>query len=54
MSKIFEDLVKTKEFQEQLKQIPEEERQTILNSLKDLVERFENMVLKPIENLKDK
>ena len=54
MSKIFEDLVKTKEFQEQLKQIPEEEREKVLKSLKELVEKFENMVLAPLEKLKDK
>lgn len=54
MSKIFENLVKSKEFQEQLKQVPEEERQKVLDSLKELVEKFENMVLTPLEKLKDK
>lgn len=54
MSKVFEDLVKTKEFQEQLKQVPENERETILKSLRDLCENFEKMVLSPLEKLKDK
>lgn len=54
MSKIFEELVNTKEFQEQLAQIPENEREKILSSLKELVEKFENMILLPLEKLKDK
>ncbi len=54
MSKIFEDLVNTKEFQDQLKQVPEGERPKLLASLKELVEKFENMVLTPLEKLKDK
>lgn len=54
MSKIFEELIKTKEFQEQLKQMPEEEKQKIINSIKQVVENFENMVLTPIEKLKDR
>lgn len=54
MAKIFEDLIKTKEFQEQLKQVPEAEREKVLASLKELVEKFENMVLAPLEKLKDK
>jgi len=52
MSKMFDELVSSKEFQDQLKLIPENERQTIINSLKELVEKFENMVLKPFENIK--
>lgn len=54
MSKIFEDLIKTKEFKDQLKQVPEEERKKVLESLKELVEKFENLVLAPLEKLKDK
>lgn len=54
MTKLFEDLVNSKEFQEQLNQIPVEERQTVLNSLKELVEKFENNILRPIEKLKQK
>jgi hypothetical protein len=54
MSTIFEELKETAEFQEQLKQIPEEERLPIIMSIKDLIEKFENMVLKPLENLKTK
>lgn len=54
MSKIFEELVKSKEFQEQLKEVPETERQTILNSLRELVEKFEKLVLDPLEKLKTK
>jgi hypothetical protein len=54
MSKIFEELVNSKEFQDELKQIPESERQTILNSLKELVEKFEKLVLNPLEKFKVK
>lgn len=54
MSEIFNNLLNDEDFQEQLKQMPEEEREKILKSLRELVENFENLILGPLEKLKDR
>lgn len=54
MNKIYEDLINTKEFQEQLKQLPEKEKETLLKSIKEIINNFDNLILKPFEKLKNK
>jgi len=49
---LFEKLLKMKEYQEQLDKLPEDERKEILAALKQLTERWENLILKPLQNLK--
>lgn len=54
MNKMFQELINTKEFKEQLAKIPKEEKEELLKSLKEIVEKFEDGIIKPLENLKRK
>ena len=47
---LFDEITQTKHYQVLLNQLPEDERQIILTSLKDLVENFEKGVIEPIKN----
>lgn len=51
---IFEKLMQDDEYRRLLEQLPEDERAIVKNSLKELVEMFENNLINPIKNLKGK
>lgn len=51
---LFESIVSGKQYQELLKQLPEDEQAVVLEALRDMVSMFEKNVIKPIENFTDK
>ncbi len=42
------------EYQAILNQIPEDEKKSLLEAVKKMVDEWENKVIKPLENLKNK
>lgn len=51
---LFEQLLESSEYQILLSQLPDDERESVLAGLKKMVDDWENKVLKPLENLKNK
>ncbi len=49
---LFDEVLKNPEYQRYLKKLPEDERKSIQDSLRQLTELFEGRLLKPLENLK--
>jgi hypothetical protein len=54
MSEIFDNLLKDKTYSELLERLPEDEREKIKESLRQIVELFENRLIIPLKNLKGK
>jgi len=50
----FDELLKNKQYQEILNTLPEDERESIIKTLREVVESFEKNVLESIEILKQK
>jgi len=48
--KLFDRLLKDKEYKKLLEQLPEDERVVVIKSLKEITERFENEVYAPLKN----
>jgi len=51
---IWEELLQNEEYRKLIDKLPEDEREMVVKSLKDLVAIFENGIIKPIKNLQDK
>lgn len=51
---IFEKLMQDETYRRLLEELPEDERAIVKNSLKELVEMFENNLINPIKNMKGK
>lgn len=47
----YEEISKTKQFQELLEQIPNLEREKIKQAIRSMVEDFNNKVIRPLENI---
>jgi len=54
MSDIWEKLMKDSRYTELLNQLPEDEKAVVMKSLKEIVELFENGLIEPIKNFKNK
>lgn len=48
---LFDDLMKKEEYRKLFDQLPEDQKPIIMESIRKLVEQFENNVLSPIQNL---
>lgn len=48
--KLFDRLMKDKEYKRLLEQLPEDERVVVIKSLKEITERFEREVYVPLKN----
>ena len=46
---LFKEITGSKNYQDLLNQLPEDERQIVLQSLRELVENFEKGVIEPIK-----
>ena len=51
---LFDEISQTEQYQKLLKELPEDERRIVLESLRQLVENFEKGVIDPIKNLESK
>lgn len=54
MSEIWTKLLQDEKYQKLLSQLPDDERELVLKSLKELVQRFENGLINPLKNLQNK
>lgn len=54
MSDIWNKLLQDEKYQKLLKQLPEDERELVLKSLKEIVLHFENSLINPLKNLQNK
>ena len=53
-NKIFDKLMKNELYKKLLKQLPENEKLTVLKAIKEITENFEKNILEPIRNRVDK
>jgi hypothetical protein len=51
---LFDELLKSEEYKNLIEKLPKDERVEILKSLREFVEQFENTIIKPLENHKQK
>jgi hypothetical protein len=51
---LFDDIINRKDYQKLLEQLPEDERKAYMETIKKMVDSFENNILLPIKNLKSK
>lgn len=54
MSDIWDKLMKDEKYQKLINQLPEDERELVLKSLKEIVLHFENGLITPLKNLQNK
>jgi hypothetical protein len=51
---LFETLLESAEYKHLLEQLPDDERESVLAGLKKMVDDWENKILKPLENYRNK
>lgn len=51
---LFDELLKTKHYQELLDKLPKDEREALVKSLREFVDSFENNIIIPLKNLDSK
>lgn len=48
---LFDEIISSKQYQDLLNELPDDERKVVLESLRELVDGFEKGIIEPIEKL---